>query len=209
MSFGIAVRALFGAWRAGLKTRPTRAEIAVTTGLRHLDGLVATAKDTGGAVCRRQIATALPTLLEREAISMTNGSNFPAGGRFDLHAVASDFPQTSETMLLDTYLTDSPIRSIRLFKVYQAVPAHYHTGCDEILYVLSGGGTFWIDDPMTEAAFAPGQLLVFPRRAVHALPALTDASTVFLAIDTPRRVQDDVTFIDTTNDTRPIFTAGI
>lgn len=140
---------------------------------------------------------------------MTEIRDFPSGGRFDLHAIASAFPETSETMLLDTYLTDSETRSIRLFRVYRGVPAHYHTQCDEILYVLSGEGTFWIDDSATEAAFAPGQLLVFPKKAIHALPRILTSSVVFLAIDTPRRAQDDVTFVDTTDEARPQFIAGI
>ncbi|NIE80244.1 cupin domain-containing protein [Asaia sp. As-1742] len=140
---------------------------------------------------------------------MTIGQGLPSGGRFDLHAIAATFPTTADTMLMDTYLTDSESRSIRLFRVYHGVPAHYHTQCDEILYVLTGEGTFWIDDPASEAAFAPGQLLVFPQRAIHALPKILTPSVVFLAIDTPRRAQDDVTFVGQPNETQPIFIAGI
>ncbi|GBQ89443.1 cupin domain-containing protein [Asaia krungthepensis] len=140
---------------------------------------------------------------------MSEDFNLPQGGRFDLHAIASQFPETAATMLLDTYLTDSESRSIRLFRVYQGVPAHYHTQCDEILYVLSGEGTFWIDDPATEAAFSPGHLLVFPRKAIHALPQIVGPSVIFLAIDTPRRAQDDVTFVDGPDARRPPFIAGI
>lgn len=140
---------------------------------------------------------------------MTTAQELPSGGRFDLHAIAASFPATADTMLMDTYLTDSETRSIRLFRVYHGVPAHYHTQCDEILYVLAGEGTFWIDDPASEAAFAPGQLLVFPKQAIHALPKILTSSVVFLAIDTPRRAQDDVTFIDRSDETQPSFIARI
>lgn len=131
------------------------------------------------------------------------------GDRFDLKAIASSFPDAADTMLLDTYLTDTPSRSIRVFRVYRGVPAHYHTQCDEILHVLSGEGTFWIDDPATEAAFAPGHLLVFPRRAVHALPRILRSPVVFLAIDTPRREQNDVTFVNQEDGASKQFIAGI
>ncbi|MBO1361593.1 cupin domain-containing protein [Acetobacter sacchari] len=131
------------------------------------------------------------------------------GDRFDLNAIASSFPDTADTMLLDTYLTDTPSRSIRVFRVYRGVPAHYHTQCDEILHVLSGEGTFWIDDPGTEAAFAPGHLLVFPRRAVHALPRILRSPIVFLAIDAPLREQDDVTFVNQEDGASKQFIAGI
>ncbi|GBQ62097.1 hypothetical protein AA103196_0222 [Ameyamaea chiangmaiensis NBRC 103196] len=133
----------------------------------------------------------------------------PQGGRFDLNAIAASFPDTADTMLLDTYLTDSASRSIRVFRVYRGVPAHYHTQCDEILHVLSGEGTFWIDDPATEAAFTPGQLLVFPKRAIHALPRILRAPVVFLAIDTPRRAQDDITFVNPEDGTPAEFIAKI
>ncbi|WP_342626948.1 cupin domain-containing protein [Nguyenibacter vanlangensis] len=143
-------------------------------------------------------------------MSADNASSANAGGgRFDLNAIAASFPDSSDTMLLDTYLTDSASRSIRVFRVYRGVPAHYHTQCDEILHVLSGEGTFWIDNPATEAAFVPGQLLVFPRRAVHALPRILRAPVIFLAIDTPRRAQDDITFVDPEDGTPAEFIAKI
>ncbi|MBB2159993.1 cupin domain-containing protein [Gluconacetobacter sacchari] len=132
-----------------------------------------------------------------------------SGGRFDLGAIAAAFPDAADTMLLDTYLTDSASRSIRVFRVYRGVPAHYHTQCDEILHVLAGEGTFWIDDPANEAAFAPGHLLVFPRRAVHALPRIVRDPVVFLAIDTPRRAEDDITFVDPDDGSAAEFIARI
>jgi mannose-6-phosphate isomerase-like protein (cupin superfamily) len=131
------------------------------------------------------------------------------GSRFDLNEIAAAFPDTANTMLLDTYLTDSPERSIRLFRAYRGVPAHYHTQCDEILHILSGEGTFWIDDPATEAPFAPGHLLVFPRRAIHSMPRILRSPVVFLAIDTPRRATDDITFVNPEDSSTAEFIAKI
>ena len=62
--------------------------------------------------------------------------------RFDLNQIARTFPETAETLLLDTYLTDEEAASARVFRVYRETPAHYHNGSDEYLYVLSGRGTF-------------------------------------------------------------------
>lgn len=131
------------------------------------------------------------------------------GGRFDLNKIAAAFPETADTMLLDTYLTDKPEASIRVFRIYRDVPPHYHIQCDEVLHVLSGTGTFWIDDPKEEAPFAPGHLLVFPRRAVHAVPRILSHPVVFLAIDTPRRAPDDVVFVDPTTGSASGFIASI
>ncbi|KXV58744.1 cupin [Acetobacter senegalensis] len=144
-------------------------------------------------------------MIEEEHLMTQNRT----GGRFDLNKIATAFPETADTMLLDTYLTDKSEASIRVFRIYRDVPPHYHTQCDEVLHVLSGEGTFWIDDPATEAPFAPGHLLVFPRRAVHALPCILSSPVVFLAIDTPRRAPDDVVFINPAEGTPSGFIANI
>jgi mannose-6-phosphate isomerase-like protein (cupin superfamily) len=94
--------------------------------------------------------------------------------RFHVNEVARSFPDTAETLLLDTYLTDEEAASSRVFRVYRETPAHYHVGSDEYLYVLSGRGTFWMGDASNGAEFAPGDLLFFKRRVVHALPAILE-----------------------------------
>jgi mannose-6-phosphate isomerase-like protein (cupin superfamily) len=126
-------------------------------------------------------------------------------GRFDLHEVAKSFPATADSLLLDVYLTDQPSASSRLFRVYRGTPAHYHVGSDEFLYVLSGSGTFWIDDVANQAEFQPGNLLVFKRGIVHALPDIVAAPVVFLAIDTPRRDPKDIVFVDPKDGTPETF----
>lgn len=40
------------------------------------------------------------------------------------------------------YLDDTPQGSVRLFRVYAEVPAHYHQQCDEILIVVEGALEF-------------------------------------------------------------------
>lgn len=120
----------------------------------------------------------------------------PNRGRFDIGAIAAALPESATTMLVDTYLTDRPAASARVFRVYRPTPAHYHEGCDEYLYVLSGRGTFWIGEPSDEAEFGPGQLLFFERGIVHAMPRLIEGPVVFLSVDTPRRAPTDVIFVD-------------
>ncbi len=117
-------------------------------------------------------------------------------GRFNLREIARSFPPTSESLLLDVYLTDEAEASTRVFRVYRQTPPHYHAGSDEHLYVLSGTGTFWMEDPQNVAGFAPGDLLVFKRGTVHAMPEISTEPVVFLAIDTPRRDPKDVIFVN-------------
>ena len=120
----------------------------------------------------------------------------PTSGRFHLHQIARDFPETADTLLLDTYLTDEPAASSRVFRVYRPTPPHYHAYSDEHLYVLSGRGTFWMENAANSAEFASGDLLVFKRNTVHAMPDLLEGPVVFLAIDTPRRDPRDIIFVD-------------
>ena len=130
-----------------------------------------------------------------------------ANGRFDVTAIAAALPESADTLLVDTYMTDQPSASSRVFRVYRGTPPHYHVGSDEHLYVLSGRGTFWIGDASTQAEFGPGQLLVFQRGTVHALPDILAEPVVFLAIDTPRRDPADIVFVDAKDGTPATFMA--
>ena len=127
--------------------------------------------------------------------------------RFDVAAIAAALPETAQTLLVDTYLTDRQAASARVFRVYRPTPPHYHEGCDEYLYVLSGRGTFWMEDSSTEAEFGPGQVLFFERRTVHAIPEILAEPLVFLSIDTPRREPTDIVFVNPEDGTPATFMA--
>lgn len=120
----------------------------------------------------------------------------PNAARFNIPEIARSFPDSADTMLLDTYLTRETAASARVFRVYRPTPAHYHVGCDEYLYVLSGRGTLWIGDPSDAAEFRPGQLLFFKRGTVHAMPEILEHPVVFLSVDTPARDPRDVIFLN-------------
>ncbi|ACK50819.1 Cupin 2 conserved barrel domain protein [Methylocella silvestris BL2] len=119
-----------------------------------------------------------------------------AFGRFDLNEIARSFPPSADTLLLDRYLTNEPGSSARVFRVYRGTPAHYHEGSDEYLYVLSGRGTFWMGAASDLREFAPGQLLFFKRRTIHALPDILEGPVVFFAVDAPRRDPRDIIFVN-------------
>jgi len=131
--------------------------------------------------------------------------NRPAFARFDVSEIAKSFPETADTMLLDTYLTREEAASARVFRVYRGTPAHYHATCDEYLYVVSGKGTFWMGDPSNAGQFAPGHLLFFKRGIVHSLPEILEGPIVFLSVDTPRREPWDVIFVNPEDGTPETF----
>ena len=137
---------------------------------------------------------------------MTDQNNSPtATGRFDIAAIAASLPPTAATLLVDHYLTDREVASARVFRVYRGTPPHYHSQCDEYLYVFSGRGTFWMGDESRKAEFGPGQLLFFQRGTVHALPEILEEPLVFLSIDTPRRDPGDVHFVNPADGTAASF----
>jgi mannose-6-phosphate isomerase-like protein (cupin superfamily) len=126
-------------------------------------------------------------------------------GRFKVQEVAQSFPDTADTMLLDRYLTNEEAASARVFRVYRGMPPHYHQGSDEYLYVVSGKGTFWMGDSSKVSEFAPGDLLFFKRRTIHALPEIFEGPVVFLAIDAPRRDPKDIVFVNPEDGTPETF----
>jgi mannose-6-phosphate isomerase-like protein (cupin superfamily) len=130
-----------------------------------------------------------------------------SNGRFDIATIAATFPPSADTLLVDEYVTNRPEASSRVFRVYRPTPPHYHATCDEYLYVFSGRGTFWMDDPATEAEFKPGQLLFFARNTVHAMPKLFEHPVVFLSVDTPRREPTDIIFVNPNDGTPQTFMA--
>jgi mannose-6-phosphate isomerase-like protein (cupin superfamily) len=133
----------------------------------------------------------------------------PRFQRFKPHEIAKTFPDSADSMLLDTYLTDETAASARVFRVYRGTPPHYHLHSDEYLYVLSGRGTFWMNDAATLAEFEPGDLLFFKRTIVHALPEILEAPVVFLSVDAPRRDPGDIHFVNPEDGSPQSFVQGL
>ena len=120
-------------------------------------------------------------------------ANFSGSAIFDLLQIADNFPDSAETMLIDTRMTDESAASARVFRIYTPVPEHYHATCDEYLLVLSGKGTMVIDG-LGSVALDAGKMAFFKRGTIHAIPEIVEAPFVFLAVDTPRRDPKDVIF---------------
>lgn len=126
-----------------------------------------------------------------------------AYGTYDIDAIVKRFPPTSDTMLIDTRLTDETEASCRVFRIYRDVPAHYHATCDEYLLVIAGRGTIFIGDS-EPFEVSPGRLIFFKKRTVHGLTVI-EHPFVFLAVDTPRRDPRDITFVNPADGTPDTF----
>jgi mannose-6-phosphate isomerase-like protein (cupin superfamily) len=123
---------------------------------------------------------------------------------FDVKKIASQFPDTAETMLIDTRLTDEAHASSRVFRVYRPVPAHYHATCDEYLLVLSGRATFFLGEA-EPFEVGPGQLIFFKQATIHGTSRILEEPFIVLAVDTPRRDPADVIFVNPSDGTLDSF----
>ncbi len=123
---------------------------------------------------------------------------------FSIPDLAATLPAIAETMLTDIRLTDEQAASCRIFRVHRSVPAHYHTSCDEYLYVLSGRAEIAIAADAPQEV-RPGQLIFFRKNTIHALPRILEEPFTVLAIDTPRRPPDDVHFVNPADGTPQSF----
>ncbi len=113
----------------------------------------------------------------------------------NVNEVVDKFPAESDTIIVDSYLTDEPSCSCRVFRLYKSIPAHYHEGCNEILYLIRGKAKFRIGDKDAEY-LDPGMMVTFYRNVIHLIESIGNEQTVFLSCDTPRRALDDVHFIN-------------
>lgn len=69
------------------------------------------------------------------------------------------------------------------------VPKHYHTSADEIQYVISGKGTFWLGSEQREVG--PGDLVIIPKGTAHAGSISTSGEFKALAIKLPPQAAGD------------------
>ena len=129
---------------------------------------------------------------------MTSDSKF-----FAPAALAATLAEAAHTMLTDI-LTDEEAASCRVFRVYRSVPPHFHTSCDEYLYVLSGAAQIAIAGNAPRE-IRPGELVFFKKSTVHALPQILQHPFTVLAIDTPRRPPEDIHFVDPADGTPETF----
>ncbi|MCY0854803.1 MULTISPECIES: cupin domain-containing protein [unclassified Cupriavidus] len=73
------------------------------------------------------------------------------------------------------------------------VPKHTHMGSDEIQYVISGSGTFWLGNEQRQVH--AGDLIVIPKGTVHAGSVPTSGEFKVLAIKLPPQAPGDIQLV--------------
>ena len=67
--------------------------------------------------------------------------------------------------------------------------SHYHSGYDEIFYILSGSGTITLDG--TDHPITPGAVAVIPAGTVHSIFSASEKPVEFIIFGTPPMFMDD------------------
>jgi len=74
------------------------------------------------------------------------------------------------------------------------VAKHFHSGADEIQYIVEGSGTAWLGDSKRE--IRPGMLIIIPKGTHHAGRESTSGRFKALAIKIPPQAPTDTTFVN-------------
>ncbi len=69
------------------------------------------------------------------------------------------------------------------------VVKHIHTNSDEIQYILSGSGSFWLGDRQRQ--IHPGDLIIIPKGTPHSGSVATSGPIRAIAIKLPPQAADD------------------
>ncbi|MFL9865658.1 cupin domain-containing protein [Paraburkholderia fungorum] len=73
------------------------------------------------------------------------------------------------------------------------VPRHTHRGSDEIQYVISGSGTFWLGNEQRQ--IHAGDLIIIPKGTVHAGSESTGGEFKVLSIKLPPQAPGDMQMV--------------
>ncbi|MGI4858508.1 MAG: cupin domain-containing protein [Janthinobacterium lividum] len=68
-------------------------------------------------------------------------------------------------------------------------PKHYHAETDEIQYVISGTGKFWLGESMRDVH--PGDVIIIPKGTPHAGSHASEGNFKVLSIKLPPQAEDD------------------
>jgi len=73
------------------------------------------------------------------------------------------------------------------------VPKHTHQGSDEIQYVISGSGNFWLGDEKHE--IHAGELIIIPKGTIHAGSEAVSGEFKVLSIKLPPQATGDMQMV--------------
>ncbi|MFV8281203.1 cupin domain-containing protein [Christiangramia marina] len=104
-------------------------------------------------------------------------------------------PAENEGIIKDIRLIDREHAGVRVFRLYDKVPVHYHAKSDAYLYILNGKAKFYVADkgPITAGK---GDLLFWSKGTPHGNGEILEGPLDVLVFDADARDPSDVIWVD-------------
>lgn len=104
-------------------------------------------------------------------------------------------PKNHNGIIKDIRLLDREHAGVRIFRLYDEVPMHYHAKSDAYLYILNGKAEFYVDDKGPIIA-GKGDLLFWKKGTAHGNGKIIEGPLDVLVFDAIARDPSDVIWID-------------
>lgn len=104
-------------------------------------------------------------------------------------------PETNKGIIKDVRLIDREYAGVRIFRLYDEVPMHYHAKSDAYLYILNGKAEFYLADKGPVVA-GKGDLLFWAKGTPHGNGKILEGPLDVLVFDAIARDPSDVIWVD-------------
>lgn len=104
-------------------------------------------------------------------------------------------PENHNGVIKDIRLIDRNYAGVRIFRLYDKVPMHYHANSDAYLYILNGKAEFYVADKGPIVA-GKGDLLFWSKGTSHGNGKILEGPLDVLVFDAEARDPSDVIWVD-------------
>ncbi|WP_417198033.1 cupin domain-containing protein [Bizionia sp.] len=104
-------------------------------------------------------------------------------------------PKNHNGIIKDIRLIDREHSGVRIFRLYEEVPMHYHAKSDAYLYILNGKAEFYVADKGPVVA-GKGDLLFWGKGTAHGNGKILEGPLDVLVFDAIARDPSDVIWVD-------------
>ncbi|AWH74713.1 cupin domain-containing protein [Dokdonia sp. Dokd-P16] len=127
-----------------------------------------------------------------------NGKGFSSGnsyGVINIDGYVDLLPKEHHGIIKDIRLIDREHAGVRIFRLYDEVPMHYHAKSDAYLYILNGKAEFYVADQGPVVA-GKGDLLFWGKGTAHGNGKILEGPLDVLVFDAIARDPSDVIWVD-------------
>jgi mannose-6-phosphate isomerase-like protein (cupin superfamily) len=116
-------------------------------------------------------------------------------GVINIDAYVKLLPENHKGIIKDIRLIDREHAGVRIFRLYDEVPMHYHAKSDAYLYILNGKAEFYVADKGPVVA-GKGDLLFWGKGTAHGNGKILEGPLDVLVFDALARDPSDVIWVD-------------